>query len=123
MFRSLCLFLSLLELYHGFMILPSSNNVRKSPLFLEKWVAALIDGELDRQGHKEEYQREWMEKNRGAVVQSLGMENNLMLGDDDMANLQQRRKDELMAKQDPQKYCVDRCIATGNCDVFEDLYV
>ncbi len=27
-----------------------------------------------------------------------------------------------MAHDDPQRYCADRCVSTGNCDVFEDLY-
>ena len=30
-----------------------------------------------------------------------------------------RRKDEKMADNDPQRYCADRCVATGNCDVYE----
>ena len=33
-----------------------------------------------------------------------------------------KRKDQKMAFDDPQRYCADRCISTGNCDVFEDLY-
>jgi len=30
-----------------------------------------------------------------------------------------RRKDEKMADNNPQRYCADRCVATGNCDVYE----
>lgn len=30
-----------------------------------------------------------------------------------------RRKDEKMAQDDPMRYCADRCVTTGNCDVFE----
>ena len=30
-----------------------------------------------------------------------------------------RRKDEMMAANDPMRYCADRCVTTGNCDVFE----
>ena len=30
-----------------------------------------------------------------------------------------RRKDEKMAEDDPMRYCADRCVTTGNCDVFE----
>ncbi len=30
-----------------------------------------------------------------------------------------RRKDERMAEDDPMRYCADRCVNTGNCDVFE----
>lgn len=33
-----------------------------------------------------------------------------------------RRKDEKMAEEDPFRYCADRCVSTGNCDVFEDMF-
>jgi hypothetical protein len=33
-----------------------------------------------------------------------------------------RRKDEKMAEDDPMRYCADRCVTTGNCDVFEDMF-
>jgi len=33
-----------------------------------------------------------------------------------------RRKDKRMAENDPMRYCADRCVATGNCDVFEDMF-
>lgn len=108
----------------GFVIPLPTTTGSSSRLFLEKRVAELIDQELYRQGHKQEYERTWMEKNREAVVVKTDSEPNyMMLDDDDLANLRQRRKDELLAKNDPQRYCADRCIATGNCDVFEDLYV
>ena len=38
--------------------------------------------------------------------------------DRDVSN-PRRRKDERMAATDPTRYCADRCVATGNCDVFE----
>ena len=31
-------------------------------------------------------------------------------------------KDNKMALNNPQQYCADRCVSTGNCDVFEDMY-
>ena len=27
-----------------------------------------------------------------------------------------------MANDDPMRYCADRCVSTGNCDVFEDMF-
>jgi hypothetical protein len=45
-----------------------------------------------------------------------------MLEDNYMATKRQICKDQYLAKQDPQKYCADWCIATGNCDVFYDSY-
>lgn len=41
---------------------------------------------------------------------------------EDSSNFIIKRKDQRMAKDDPQRYCADRCVSTGNCDVFEDLY-
>lgn len=32
------------------------------------------------------------------------------------------RRDQKLAHDDPQRYCADRCVTTGNCDVFEDMY-
>mmetsp|Transcript_1750 Transcript_1750/g.3746 ORF Transcript_1750/g.3746 Transcript_1750/m.3746 type:complete len:100 (+) Transcript_1750:419-718(+) len=34
----------------------------------------------------------------------------------------QMRKDKRMAREDPARYCADRCVATGNCDVWEDMF-
>jgi len=108
---------------------------RKQPtrLFLEDWVADMIDGELYRQGHKQEFENEWMEKNRGAIMSRLqqagglagvagqeGGATNLMM--DAEEDYRTRRKDVKMALSDPQKYCADRCLTTGNCDVYEDFF-
>ena len=40
---------------------------------------------------------------------------------DDRDNFRQHAKDEKMAINNPEQYCADRCLATGNCDVYEDL--
>jgi len=34
----------------------------------------------------------------------------------------QMRKDKRMARTDPARYCADRCIATRNCEVWEDMF-
>lgn len=33
----------------------------------------------------------------------------------------QMRKDRRLAERDPAAYCADRCVSTGNCDVFEGI--
>ena len=33
-----------------------------------------------------------------------------------------KHKDVKLALNDPQRYCADRCVTTGYCDVFEDMY-
>ena len=37
-------------------------------------------------------------------------------------NPMQLRRDKKMAEKNPQQYCADRCVATGNCEVYEDIY-
>jgi len=94
------------------------------------WVAEMIDGELYRQDHHKEYEAAWMEKNKGAVVSRLsderstttGLYPSQMVGDDDRESFVEHRRDERMAFLKPEKYCADRCIATGNCDILEDFY-
>lgn len=84
----------------------------------------MIDGELDRQAHKKEYEAQWMKKNRAAVFSKVETEFEPQM-DEATSNaneLRMRRKDEKMAVNDPQRYCADRCLSTGNCDVFEDFY-
>ena len=37
-------------------------------------------------------------------------------------NPMQLRRDKKLAEKNPQQYCADRCVATGNCDVYEDIF-
>ena len=87
-------------------------------LFLEDWIADMIDQEIYHQAHKKEYENAWMEKNRAAVFAK--MESDFMYRED-TSDFVMHQKDTKLAKNDPQKYCADRCIATGNCDIYEDL--
>mmetsp|Transcript_23974 Transcript_23974/g.52482 ORF Transcript_23974/g.52482 Transcript_23974/m.52482 type:complete len:231 (-) Transcript_23974:394-1086(-) len=103
-----------------------SSNTR---VFLEDWVADMIDGELYRQDHHKEYEEQWMAKNKGAVLSRMSDSDTTtsaygypssMLGDREA--FAEHKRDERMAFLKPQKYCADRCVATGNCDIFEDFY-
>lgn len=83
----------------------------------------MIDKELYRQGHKKDYEKEWMDKNRNAVLSRI--ETDFVITttmDDDKEDFRAHRKDQKLAFNDPQRYCADRCISTGNCDIFEDFY-
>lgn len=100
-------------------------------LFIEDWVADMIDGELWRENHKKEFENEWMEKNRGAVLKSInkagsdssaGEASNLMVTEDDQEAFREKNRDRYLAARDPQRYCADRCVTTGNCDVYEDIF-
>lgn len=94
------------------------------------WVADMIDGEIYRQDHHKEYEAAWMEKNKGAVLSRLsdersttaGLYPSQMVGDGDREAFAEHKRDERMAFLKPEKYCADRCLATGNCDIFEDFY-
>ena len=111
----------------------SAFTVRPSPvamatttttqLFLQDWVADLIDQELYRQGHKKEYESAWMEKNRAAVLSRMESDFGPIMDGPDETEFRMHNKDKRMAEEDPERYCADRCIATGNCDIYEDLYV
>ena len=95
-------------------------------LYIEKWVADMIDQELWREEHKEDYERAWMEKNRAAVLKSLGGDeasdmNKYDYPDAEEVDFRQLLRDKKLAQTNPQQYCADRCIATGYCDVYEDV--
>jgi hypothetical protein len=107
-------------------VAPSRTTIafRKSPtkIFLEDWVADLIDGENYRLEHMEDYEREWMEKNRAAILSRLNDGSRAVPDDEEPAqNIRERARDRILAKKNPKQYCADRCIATGNCDVYEDM--
>jgi len=102
----------------GFMIRPSARVITQ--LHLEDWVAEMIDQELYRQGHKKEFEAEWMEKNRAAVFHRFEVEMQALENTDEN-DFRSYQRDKKLAMKDPERYCADRCIATGNCDVFQDL--
>lgn len=90
------------------------------PFATTDWVADMIDGELYRQAHKKEFENEWMEKNRNAVFSRI--ESDFVNLDDHKEEFRMHQKDRRLAFKDPEKYCADRCVTTGNCDIFEDFY-
>jgi len=104
-------------------------TIRASPrqpttrLFLKDWVADMIDSELDRQNHLKEFEDEWMKKNRGAILHHMNndVDNENLMMESSPEDFRMHAKDVKMAKEQPEKYCADRCVTTGNCDVFEDL--
>ena len=101
---------------------PTSTTV-----FLEDKIAEMIDGELVRQGHLNEWETEWARKNKkytAPMGDNPDATASLMAGDFGANNLNpmELRRDKALADRDPQQYCADRCVATGNCDVYEDMF-
>jgi hypothetical protein len=82
----------------------------------------MIDQELHRQAHKKDYEEAWMEKNRNAVFSRIKTDFVNLDQESDETDFRLHQRDMRLAFKDPEKYCADRCIATGNCDVFEDFY-
>jgi len=82
-----------------------------------------IDDQLWRQNHRNEIEADWHRKNarwmEGDLPQDFDFDDHLMV---DTVNQRQLEKDRRLAHKDPAAYCADRCIATGNCDVFEDFF-
>ena len=93
-----------------------NSNTR---LFLEDHIAKLIDDELYREQHQAEFEEQWMEKNREAIFHS--MHSTYIPESEEPENFRLHAKDRAMAIKHPEQYCMDRCISTGNCDIYEDL--
>lgn len=64
-----------------------------------------------------------MEKNRAAIFNQLNNgEGSSFMQDDFKENFREFQKDKRLAEKSPENYCADRCLATGNCDVYEDMF-
>jgi len=114
---------------------PSRDSTTR--IFLEDWVANMIDGELERlapEGAKQ-YDAQSMAQLKGTVVTKMqaGAVANMggpavvgypsqMLDESQREDFAQHNRDERMAFTKPEQYCADRCVATGNCDILEDFY-
>jgi hypothetical protein len=103
-----------------------SQHNTKNITITKDWVADMIDGEIFRQDHHEEYEEKWMKKNKAAVLSRIDVGAagypSMMMGESDREAMVEHRRDERMAFTKPEKYCADRCVATGNCDILEDFY-
>jgi len=105
-------------------------------IFLEDWVAKMIDGELERLNEgQQQYDKKTMEELKGAVLTRMnaGAAANMggpdvvgypsmMMDENERQLFAEHKRDERMAFTKPEKYCADRCVATGNCDILEDFY-
>jgi hypothetical protein len=100
---------------------------------IDKNIADMIDQEYYRQHHMEEYHQQWMERNQPHIQRTTMAADDTVMGVSDtyqvdtdsdesfvLLNRRQMLRDEKLARTNPQQYCMDRCISTGYCDVYED---
>ena len=87
-----------------------------------------IDNEIDRLQHIDQWRSHQTDKLNKFVEPTLppGFDFNsptdLPGQTANAASNIQARKDRRMARDDPARYCADRCVATGNCQVWEDMF-
>ncbi len=110
-------------------------------LNLEDHIANMIDNELKRLHSKDLIESKWNDKQRALSAEVKPTPDNYdfqaefdAMSPQDILGFSsgvdrtkdttspRRRKDEKMAEDDPMRYCADRCVTTGNCDVFEDMF-
>jgi len=87
----------------------------------------MIDNEMKRLKNIGLWRREQVEKLKNGKEESLpqGFDFNSVNDfqpNEGAAQKIQMRKDRRMARDDPSRYCADRCVSTGNCQVWEDMF-
>jgi len=92
-------------------------------LFIDDTIAELIDGALYRQQHHKDVEKKWEEQNKKMLENEFMHELEHFEEESIGISPRQRRKDLELAQTNPEAYCKDRCVAVGECEVFEDLYV
>ena len=83
-----------------------------------------IDDQFFRQTHHDEVEAVFRQKNSKYSDEILPadfeLDGHMM---EDLLSSRELQKDLNMARKNPMAYCADRCLETGNCDVFESMYV
>jgi hypothetical protein len=106
---------------------PASSSRVSTRLNLENHIAEMIDNELERLQNIGLWRRKQAEKLNKGKEPSMpqGFDFNSVSDfqqDNGAAKKIQMRKDRRMARDDPARYCADRCVSTGNCQVWEDMF-
>jgi len=81
-----------------------------------------VDEEYYRITHKDEYDEQWQRKRD--VVKDVSLPENFDFSGGFMNGEDRRQlmRDKKLAADSPERYCADRCVATGNCEIFEDFF-
>lgn len=86
-----------------------------------------IDNELERLRDLKAWRNKQAEKLRKGVEKDMPKGFDFNAPEDfqvtaTAAQKIQMRKDKRMARDDPARYCADRCVATGNCQIWEEMF-
>lgn len=103
------------SLYH------QTRSRLSTKLYLEDHIAEMIDTNHHRKFHKEALDQRRQENNSRVKEPVTPLEYEFT-SDELSDNMVEMRRDQMLANKDPQKYCADRCVSTGHCDVYEDLF-
>lgn len=109
-------------------VLQRHFSVNPNHLFITKRDELLIDAEYFREKHPEQFKKEWMKKNKEMIFHidpEKEEDEDPYRYYEDMTEEEynfypEEMRDRRLAHDDPQRYCQDRCISTGHCDVYED---
>lgn len=106
---------------------PARSHRMKTSLNLEDDIANMIDKEAERLNDMLSWRQNEEAKRKKGNDASLpqGFDFNSVSDFTPAASAAakiQARKDRRMARDSPERYCADRCVATGNCDIWEDMF-
>jgi len=106
------------------------NSARPSTnLYIEDDIADMIDNELVRLQNIKQFKIEEFQRQKKQLLVTKSTPDEVLTGvsdymsnDGDVPNQRQMFRDKRLAKEDPQRYCIDRCLSTGSCEVYEDFF-
>jgi len=106
---------------------PTSSSRMTTHLNLENHIAEMIDGEVTRLTNIGQWRHEQAEKVKKGREPTVPQGFDFNSASDFQPNAGaaqtiQKRKDKRMAREDPARYCADRCVSTGNCEIWEDMF-
>ena len=113
---------------HSLRTIPFANRVFALPSCVGSIESYSIQrNRLDDEFYRETHLKEWNQERRKHDEAVLDRSVPAVFEVDEADLLEptfhlQEKKDRKLARNNPQKYCADRCLTTGYCDAFEDFF-
>ena len=106
---------------------PVGSSARNSvALNLDKKIADMLDKQYYSMMHPEvarAKEENFRRRNAAYVPDNLPASfDGVDMIRSDHKDFVQYRKDKALASRDPQAYCAERCVSTGSCEVYEDIF-